>query len=256
MMLSSKMVNRTHIMRRSFTLIELLVVIAIIAILAAMLLPALNKARMTAQKSNCIGNLKQQGTGVSMYMADCEDIYPALNGDTTMYAWKRYLAPYVGLTLSAAYDAADKAKLATGVFHCPIWRSESTLGYSASRPYDGGGYAYMYNYVSGMSYYRAAGTHWLKASKVGNPGETIVSGDGGSALSQSASDSWKLPVLYMPNESSGWGGPYVGVHDDSMNMCWADMHVSTITAQALNNGKDSSETNAQGRKYYWYAFKK
>ena len=62
--------------RLGFTLIELLVVISIIALLVAILMPSLNRARMSAQAAVCMSNLKSVGTAMTLYITDY-DYYPA-----------------------------------------------------------------------------------------------------------------------------------------------------------------------------------
>ena len=83
--------NRTRKRRRAaFTLIELLVVIAIIAILAAMLLPALSRARESARRAVCLSNLKQIATGAFMYESDFDNMIPITTEWSQSFGPKMY----------------------------------------------------------------------------------------------------------------------------------------------------------------------
>ena len=111
---------------RSFTLIELLVVIAIIAILAGMLLPALNSARDRARTTTCQSNLKAQGQAAMLYQGDYQDyIHPMSNGT---YEFWFILEPY--LTSKPTPTDTD-AKYRSKVFQCPV-NAETVIGNSAA----------------------------------------------------------------------------------------------------------------------------
>ena len=96
---------KTRSAANRFTLIELLIVIAIIAILAAMLLPALNNAREVGKKIKCLANFKQLGSSVTMYLDDSQEFYPykvatpdsgsySWQNTYRLYGWPKRLLPY------------------------------------------------------------------------------------------------------------------------------------------------------------------
>ena len=233
--------------KKLFTLIELLVVIAIIAILAAMLMPALNGARERGRSASCVSNLKQIGTAGAMYGDASDGFFFHKNGPfkNTIYSCMPRLSTYVGGPSLREIDAVavdDRIKLKPPVFDCPSVTNKERVSYS-----------FTYN-VSAARYYSDKMFKQLKFTSqystiVYSPGNVIfaadgwnpVEGDDNTCLSRSGSGSYAL--LHTR-------------HAESANLVFLDGHVKRITPGDINNSPQSygllvsADCLQIGKKYY------
>ena len=143
----------------TFTLIELLVVIAIIAILAAMLMPALQQAREKGRSASCLNQMKQIASVIQMYTGDFKNYYPFLDGQTgkTWDNWGWKIAPYLGFKKDDPFPK---------LYFCPSETNKSIL--ENSKVYKlGSNYAYT-SYMENMEngYFVGATSSWTRSLHV------------------------------------------------------------------------------------------
>ena len=213
--------------KQKFTLIELLVVIAIIAILAGMLLPALNGAREKGRSSSCMNQLKQMGLGFAQYLVEYDGFYPiSRNGKDSgsgTYYWPNAIAPYVG----HVGEIKQSGTLAPDFLLCPTMASKIdkntryTLSYGCSYPYN------KQCFGENVANLGTAGNNYVK--NVANPSSVILNADGWYSYDR---DSYRR---YGNLEFSG--EPYKQLcyrHAMKSNVLWADSHVSPEGWQRLN----------------------
>ena len=171
-----------------FTLIELLIVIAIIAILAAMLLPVLSKARKRAQQVYCLNNTKELDTGFIIYLNDNNDIEACGASGTAdgphLEDWIYWRIPPV--TVNGVLMTADRSPIlqaiggtvgTTNLFHCPL---DTDNSFRINQGVAAEGYSYNFSYEM-CSFELTSGT------PTANPGPATLIGITGTAYRFKAS---------------------------------------------------------------------
>ncbi len=205
--------------------------VAIIAILAGMLLPALNKARERAKSAQCVSNLKQQGVGLLAYATANDDMLPVAHNSTRGLIWCSAIKPYVNLQ---QYDVADddeqEIKRRSKIFICPVVEK---VNHSFAQ-------AVLADGTRDDTYCTYAMNGKISAhkiTKIKKPSDCFLVIDGGGNQNyqfQYGNANDNIAIIY--NDVDKAGAPR---HNDSMNVLCVDGHVmqySRSQMKAMTHG--------------------
>ena len=226
---------------RLFTLIELLVVISIIAILAALLLPALGRAREKARQANCLGNIRQFGMVFSSYLSDYRDQYipvelssnygwsPGIDGALWNWAGAFYVEKYISDNRIYLCNTALKAYSEAHLKQAQ--ELVSTLKTTMSR-YRRSSYGYNASYIgSSRSVIGDGSSVPAKSNQIRNPSVKLLLGETISTH------------IMRPPETSGFQSDLSDIHDRNSNILWVDGHASFVRNARYIIGSTASGAN-------------
>jgi len=228
--------------RRGFTLIELLVVIAIIALLAALLLPALSRSKATAQRIQCVSNLHQMGIAAHLYVDDNGGFYPVAYWYGTVN----------GVMAAISWDLTTVQGNPPAVTPGLLWQSRGNKPIQQCPSFTGGanwlvdpytGYNYNTSYLGHGQYENIQQS--ARAAEVRRPNQTLLFGDG--QYSAGANKFMRAPWPNPGDDSfrGRWAGTQGFRHSKKTNAAFCDGHAESMRARFTDN-EDGAANVAAG----------